>query len=84
MIRGIKEFNPQTGKILANYNGPGKTGKVLGIEKSFYNISVLQNEQLKILDKSFPITNSQIKTAPRVGIEYAGNEWKNKPWRFVL
>ena len=23
-------------------------------------------------------------TTPRIGIDYAGDVWKNKPWRFVL
>jgi len=84
LIRGIKEFDVETGKILANYNGPGKTGKILGIDKLFYGMSVSQNERLEILDENLPTAARQIKTAQRVGIDYAGDEWKNKPWRFIL
>ena len=84
LIRGIKEFDPATGKVFANHNGPGRTGKVLGINKSFYGISVLENKRLEIVDNNFQVVTGKIKTAPRVGIDYAGDEWKNKPWRFIL
>ena len=84
LIRGIKEFDVETGKILANYNGPGKTGKVLGVDKLFYGMSILQNEQFGILNENFPTARSKIKMAPRVGIDYAGDEWKNTQWRFIL
>ncbi len=84
LIRGIKEFDVTTGKVFANYNGPGKTGKVLGINKSLYGTPVLQDNRIKILSHNFQGSTDKIKTAPRVGIDYAEDEWKNKPWRFIL
>ena len=84
LIRGIKEFDPETGKILANYNGPGKAGKVLGINKLLYGMSVLQNGQFEILNKNSLVAVGKIKTDTRVGINYAEDEWRNKPWRFIL
>jgi len=33
-----------------------------------------------------PLDSSPVKyvSAPRVGVDYAGEEWRNKPWRFIL
>jgi len=27
---------------------------------------------------------SDFSTAPRIGIDYAGEEWRDKAWRFIL
>lgn len=64
-----------------NYGGPAKLTKVLGVDKSFNGKSILDNEEIWLEDdgKVFEIT-----AAPRVGIDYAGDEWKNKPWRFII
>lgn len=62
-------------------NGPAKLTKAIGVDKSFNGQSICGNEEIRIEDdgKSFEIT-----AAPRVGIDYAGEEWKNKPWRFII
>jgi DNA-3-methyladenine glycosylase len=61
--------------------GSGKTGRELKIDKSFYGESLLTSNRLWITDAP-EVTD--YKTAPRVGIDYAGEVWKNKPWRFIL
>ncbi len=60
--------------------GSGKVGRELKINKSFYGESLLTSERIRIEDA--PET-TDFETAPRVGIDYAGEEWKNKPWRFI-
>ena len=57
-----------------NYCGPARLTKRLGVDKSF-------NGEIWIEDdgKKFPI-----RTDRRVGIDYAGEEWASKPWRFIL
>jgi len=61
--------------------GSGKVGRELKMDKSFYSENLLDSNRIWIEDA--PDT-SAFKTAPRVGIDYAGEEWKNKPWRFIL
>jgi len=61
--------------------GSGRVGRALGIDKTFYGEDLCSSERIFVLDA--PDCN-QYNTAPRVGIEYAGDEWKNKPWRFIL
>lgn len=62
------------------YDGPAKLTKAIGVDKSFNGQPIFGNEEIWIEDdgKRFEIT-----AAPRVGIDYAGEEWKNKPWRFI-
>lgn len=64
-----------------NYGGPGKLTKALGVDKSFNGKSILDNNEIWIEDDG---RDYEITAAPRVGIDYAGDEWKNKPWRFII
>ena len=75
--------NPQAVLIrgVEGLAGPGKLTKQMGIDKSF------NRQNLDISDNLF-VTEGLYKTnfitAPRVGINYAGDYWKNVPWRFIL
>ena len=64
-----------------NYCGPARLTKRLGVDKSFNGRSFTEDDEIWIEDdgKKFPIC-----TARRVGIDYAGEEWASKPWRFIL
>lgn len=61
--------------------GSGRVGRELGIDKTFYGEDLCSSQRIFVLDA--PECN-QYTTAPRVGIDYAGDEWKSKPWRFIL
>lgn len=62
------------------FNGPAKLTKRLSINGGFNGKSITENEEIWIEDDGYI---PEIITAPRVGIDYAGDEWKNKPWRFI-
>ena len=63
------------------YNGPAKLTKALKIDKSFNSESFVGNKKIWIEDYGLkPI----ISTAPRVGINYATEEYRLMPWRFIL
>ena len=64
-----------------NYTGPGKLTKKLGIDKSFYGEDLITSERIWIEDSG---TLQKIKTGPRIGIDYAGEYWKMRPWRYYL
>ena len=61
--------------------GSGKVGRELKLDKSFYSENLLDSKRIWIEDAPDALS---FKTAPRVGIDYAGDVWKNKPWRFIL
>lgn len=61
--------------------GSGKVGRELKMDKSFYGEDLLTSNRIFIEDAP---DVSHFSTAPRVGIDYATEEWKNKNWRFIL
>lgn len=61
--------------------GPGRITKYLGIDKSFYGESLISSSRIWVEPGAGP---SNIKVTPRIGIDYAGEVWKKKPWRFIL
>ncbi|MBE6862129.1 MAG: DNA-3-methyladenine glycosylase [Ruminococcus sp.] len=62
------------------HNGPAKLTKYLQIDGSFNGVPVYGNEEVWIEDDGYI---PEIKTAPRVGIDYAGEYWKDIEWRFI-
>ena len=77
------ETHPQAVLIrgINNIIGSGKVGRELKMNKSFYGEDLLNSDRIWIEDVH-EVQN--FETAPRIGIDYAGDEWKNKPWRFIL
>lgn len=72
LIRGVQEIN-----------GPGRVGRELQLDKSFYGESLLDSKRLWIED-TISSTSLPIKQTERIGIDYAVDEWRFKKWRFVL
>lgn len=82
VITGEKE-QPQGVLIRAcegKYNGPAKLTKYLEIDKSMNGLSITDNSEIWIEDDGY---RPEIRTDKRVGIDYAGQEWINKQWRFI-
>ncbi|HZH70923.1 MAG TPA: DNA-3-methyladenine glycosylase [Mariniphaga sp.] len=69
LIRGIQETS-----------GPGRVGKLLQLDKSFYGEDLYVSDRLWIEDSSLTLP---YKSLPRVGIDYAGEPWISIPWRYL-
>jgi len=65
------------------FDGPGKLTKHLQIDKSFYGENLITSDRIWI-EPNLNKTEVSYLTSPRVGIDYAGEIWKNKPWRYIL
>ena len=78
------EDTPQAVLIrgLSEVQGPGRLTKKLDIDRSFNQEDLIQSDRIWIEENSR--ASGKIITRPRVGIDYAGETWKNKPWRFIL
>lgn len=61
-------------------NGPAKLTKYMQIDGKFNGKPICGNPEIWIEDDGY---SPEIKTAPRVGIDYAGDYWKNIKWRFI-
>jgi len=82
VVTGIED-NPQAVLIrgIDTIVGSGKVGRELKMDKSFYGENLALSDRIWIEDAPEALN---FKTAPRVGIDYAGDEWKGKPWRFIM
>lgn len=81
-VAGHKD-DPQAALIrgIEGFNGPGKLTRALEINKSFYGEDITKSQRIWIEDKGF---NPEYKTGKRIGINYAGDPWKDKPWRYYI
>lgn len=62
-------------------SGPGRLGKALQLDKSFYGENLFTSERIWI-ENAKPIL--KFETSPRIGIDYAGEPWVSKHWRFTF
>jgi DNA-3-methyladenine glycosylase len=70
LIRGVKDFP-----------GPGILTKGLGIDRSYYGEDLVSSGRIWFED---PGIIHRVKNGPRIGIDYAGEYWKTRPWRYYL
>ena len=78
-----EENDPQAVLIrgVENFPGPGKITKAFGIDRSFYGEDLVTSERIWFENNGFI---PKIKNGRRIGIDYAGELWKSKPWRYYL
>lgn len=69
LIRGLKGIT-----------GPGRVGKHLQLDRSFYGENLMHSNRIWIEDSGIALPYRQM---PRVGIHYAGEPWLSKPWRYM-
>jgi DNA-3-methyladenine glycosylase len=82
IVTGEKN-NPQAILIrgVEKYPGPGKLTKSLGIDRSYYGEDLVTSDRIWLED---PGMDFSVKCGPRIGIDYAGEYWKSRPWRYFL
>lgn len=66
---------------LLGLSGPGRVGRALKLDRSFYGENLATSDRIWIEDSG---QKPDYFTTPRIGINYAGEPWMSKPWRFVL
>jgi DNA-3-methyladenine glycosylase len=78
-----KENDPQAVLIrgISGAGGPGKLSMMLGIDKSFYGEDLTTSARIWIEDSGI---TPLVRTGKRIGIDYAGEYWKDRPWRFYM
>ena len=62
--------------------GPGRVTRVLRVDRRFNGLEASRRTNLWIEDDGMSVPRSEIIAGPRVGIDYAGKAWRDKPWRF--
>lgn len=74
--------NPQCVLIRAGavHDGPAKLTKFLNIDKKFNGCEIYNCGEIWVEDDGM---KPKIRTAERVGIDYADEPWRSKKWRFI-
>lgn len=78
-----KEDDPMAVLIrgVENLNGPGKITKSFGIDSTYYGEDVCVSTRIWFEDDG---AVSHYKTGSRIGIDYAGEYWKTRQWRYYI
>ncbi len=61
------------------YNGPGKLTRAMGIDRSLNGVDLVKGDMLWLEAGEQP----PYQATPRIGIDYATEEYRLMPWRFV-
>jgi DNA-3-methyladenine glycosylase len=77
------EGDPQAALIrgIEGFDGPGKLTRALSIDGSFYAEDLTASKRIWVEDSGL---SPEIKAGPRIGIDYAGEPWRSKPWRYRM
>jgi DNA-3-methyladenine glycosylase len=81
-IRNPKQISKS--KFSKPASGPGKLCQWLKLNKSFYGEDITKSGRLWFEDFGERLPKNKIAASPRIGIDYAGPVWAQKPWRFYL
>jgi len=73
LIRGVEGFN-----------GPAKLTKALNIDRNMNEKPANKKIGLWIEDRGVEISKKQIQRTPSIGVDYAGEVWMKKKWRFIV
>jgi DNA-3-methyladenine glycosylase len=84
LIRGGQILDPEDGyKTISVLDGPGKLCRELNISRQENGEDLTISRQLFLAEDGWKPKRDQIRTTPRIGIDYAGEDAK-KPWRYII
>ncbi|MCI0542401.1 DNA-3-methyladenine glycosylase [bacterium] len=88
MLNIVTEKNSYPAAVLirgvSGITGPGRLTKHFNITRAYNNTPASKKSGLWIEDRKVVVPKDSIQRTPRVGVQYAGEEWAAKPWRFAL
>ena len=70
LFRGLREVS-----------GPGRLSRLVEVDRAFYGEDLVCSDRIWIEHSGPPASYT---TGPRIGIDYAGEPWKDMPWRFLM
>jgi len=68
----------------AEIQGPGRIGRELKLDKSFYGEDLISSSRIWVENQAGKQSQPNFTSRPRVGIDYAGEYWAGKHWRFCV
>ncbi|MCB0078514.1 MAG: DNA-3-methyladenine glycosylase [Anaerolineales bacterium] len=77
----MRELRPVKGVALSN--GPGKLCRAMQITRALNNEDLIGSDQLW-LAAGEAVAAHEVSATPRIGIDYAAPECRDRPWRFII
>jgi DNA-3-methyladenine glycosylase len=65
-------------------SGPGLVGAAFGLDPALTGLDLCDPGSRLRLEAGAPGPGERVRTTPRIGIDYAGHPWVDRPWRFVV
>jgi len=81
LIRGILADREGTHEYLP---GPGRVTRYLRIDGRLTGKDVTTSRQIWLEDHAVRIPARRVRRGPRIGVDYAGDYWAARPWRFWI
>jgi DNA-3-methyladenine glycosylase len=81
LIRAILAEAAGERKLLV---GPGRVTQYLKIDKALDGADAIHSNEIWLEDRGVRIPASRVNSGPRVGIDFAGPYWAERPWRFWI
>lgn len=82
IIQNLKIKKEKRLSLKERVGGPGRVGRWLQLDDSFYGEDVTSSQRIWFEESGFKIQESRIIQTERIGVEYAG-EWARKKWRWL-
>ena len=61
-------------------SGPGRLTRQLELDRGFYGENLTGSDRLWLEDHG---RKPDLEATPRIGVDYAGDTWASKPWRYL-
>jgi len=81
LIRGVLTADAAKPRLLS---GPGRVTTYLRIDRRLDHVDATRSAVMWLEDRGIRIAARRIRTGARVGIDYAGEYWAARRWRFWI
>ena len=81
LIRGVLTADAAKPRLVS---GPGRVTAYLRIDQRLHHVDATRSAVMWVEDRGIRFAARRIRTGPRVGIDYAGDYWAARRWRFWI
>jgi len=69
---------------VAGVAGPGRLTRTLAIDRTLNSTAASRASGLWLEDRGVRVPRRLVRATPRIGVDYAGDVWAKKRWRFTF
>jgi DNA-3-methyladenine glycosylase len=81
LLRAVLAGAPDAPELIA---GPGRAARHLGVDQRLDGTDATLSDRIWVEDRGARISPVTLRRGPRVGIDYSGEYWAARPWRFWI